>query len=338
MKHFLTLSISLALASAGAQPIINSVNLPILGDNPPIIYCTDVPVESTLDAETGANYNWDFSGLTTESVQGFDFVDPSSTPWAADFTGSDVCGVDEQTDAHTYYMSNSSALSNTGYRFVISPGDTLEVNYGDPEQIIDFPFTYNDYATDAFSGNGVAAGFSVTMNGSISYTADGYGTLVLPNATYQNVIRYRMDRTETTSFQGFPSGTVVKDQWVWISADYRYWLLLMELIDDGAGVDDNVWYQSSPQPVVATSIAENTIDAEIDVYPNPATVGEVIRFSRPLASNEHAEVYGPDGRIVWVQSFGNSGFTIPELALGVYTVLFKNADQQIIKSQKLIVQ
>ena len=331
------MTLMLFSAYSFAQPIITLNNMPQIGDEPPVIYCTDVPVESTLDAQTGANYNWDFSGLTTESTQGFDFVDPSATLWGNAFTASHICGVDDATDAHAYYTSNSTGLANSGYRLILGPGDTLAVNYTDEEQIIDLPFTYNDNTTDVFAGNGVAGGFPVTMDGSITYTADGYGTLTLPNATYNNVIRYRMDRTEVTYFNNTPTGTIVKDQWVWVSSDYRYWLLLMELVDDGFGVDDNVWYQSSPLPALATGISEVEA-AKMNVYPNPIELNGTIQLSRAIASDETALLIGVHGRIVKKISNTSSVISLEGVTAGMYLFKLIDAKGNAISTQKLIVQ
>lgn len=338
MKNLLTiLAVFLFGSTVYAQPTITENNMPQIGDQPPVIYCTDVPVESTLDAQTGVNYSWDFSGLTTESTQGFDFVDPTGTLWGYAYPNSDICGVDDATGAHAYYSSTNSALSNAGYRLILGPGDTLAVNYSDEEQIIDFPFTYNHSATDVFSGNGVAGGFPVTMDGSITYTADGYGTLMLPNASYNNVIRYRMDRTEVTYFNATPTGTIVKDQWVWISADYRYWLLLMELVDDGFGVDDNVWYQSSPLPALATGVIESATD-NVKVYPNPVAVNGTIQLGNPLKANEIIQLLDLQGRIVTRINSPVSSIILDGVNAGVYLLRKTDIKGNAISTQKLIVQ
>lgn len=319
-----------------AQPTITQNNMPQIGDQPPVVYCTDVPVESTLDGQSGANFSWDYSGLTTESNQGFDFVSPSATLWASSFPGADICGVDDATDAHAYYTSTNSAFSNSGYRLILGPGDTLAVNYTDEEQIIDFPFTYNDNATDIFSGIGVAGGFPVTMDGSISYTADGYGTLTLPNASYNNVIRYRMDRTEVTYFNSTPTGTIVKDQWVWVSSDYRYWLLLMELVDDGFGVDDNVWYQSSPLPALTTGIDE-TSSEELLIFPNPISSKTILQLSRMLSNDETIQLFDSQGRLLKEVSTGNQ-VGLNGVPRGIYLVRTNHSNGNAATTQKLIVQ
>ena len=335
-KRYIILNILVSVAIAEAQPIITDANMPQTGDQPSVVCCTDVPVESTLDAQTGANYTWDFSGLTTESTVAFDFVDPSSTLWADDFTGSNTCGFVPTNNAYAYYSSTSVSLLADGYRLILGPGDTLEQNYSDPEQIIDLPFTYNDNATDNFSGSGTGGGFPFTIGGSISYTADGYGTLVLPNATYNNVIRYRADRSETATVGGLGGTTITKDQWIWISADHRYWLLLMELIDDGAGIDDNVWYQSNPLPALTTGIFEST-NGSFSVFPNPVDVNGSIQFSRALEVDAVVQIFDVNGRIV-NQISGAKTISLEGVNAGIYLLKVLNGNGQTISAQKLIVQ
>lgn len=338
MKTSFTLKVLVALmlpAGLLAQPTYNTGNMPLIGDVTPIINCSDAISEATMDAQAGANMTWDFSGLTTDFTSSFTFVDPSTTPWAADFTAATIAGIDSETDAHSFYDMNGTTLENMGYRLVIGPGDTLVQDYTNTEQIIDLPFTYLDNATDAFSGVGFAAGFGITLDGSITYTADGHGTLILPNATYTNVIRYRMDRTETTYFAGNPTGTVVKDQWIWMSSDYRFWLLLMEKVDDGVGVDDIVWYQSSPAAAV-TGVNE-VEEVDFSMQPNPVAMNGTVRISigNDVSGYQLCDALG---RLIRTYDGTATELSLSGITTGVYLLRPVNRDGIPVRGKRLVVR
>lgn len=320
-----------------AQPTITEANMPQIGDMLPIVYCTDVPNESTLDAQTGANYTWDFTGLSTESNSAFTFSNPSTTLWSDDFPSSDLSGYVPENEAYAFYSTGSSELVADGFRLVIGPGDTLMQDYTDSELVLSLPANYNDNVSDNFSGSGFGGGFAFTVTGSNSYTIDGYGTLMLPTGTYTNVLRYRADRSEAASIGGFPATTIVKDQWIWVSADYRYWLLLMELIDDGVSVSDNVWYQSAPLAALTTGIAD-VAEEGFTVYPNPVAANGTLQLSRALNADESVQLFDTQGRMVKNTNEATSAVSLDGVSAGVYVLKILNGNGQSISTQKLIVQ
>lgn len=339
MKKLYTISLALLSAIAVlAQPTITEVNMPQLGDMPTRGICSDIPNASTLNTETGANYSWNFSGLTEISTATFDFIEAADSYWPGDFAGSTHCGIAPLEDAYTFYSISNAALETDGYRVIVAPGDTVEQDYTDSEVILDLPATYNSSGTDNFSGPGFAASTNITANGTLSYTCDGYGTLQLPNGTYQNVLRYHADRSETLSVGGFPAGTVTKEQWIWVSADYRFWLLLMENISDPInGTSSTVWYQKTPTAVNPTGIAYMT-EEDFVLYPNPVADNGTLQLSRALNANESIELFDTQGRMVKRDKSASTSFFLDGVKKGIY--LFKIVDDKgnVVSTQKLFVQ
>ncbi len=339
MKTLYTIALTLfSVVAVLAQPTITDLNLPQLTDSPTRGICSDIPNATALNAQTGANYSWDFSSLNEVSTATFNFIDPANSYWPADFANSDQCGVAPDENAYTFYSTSVSMLETDGYRVISGPGDTVEQDYTDSEIILNLPATYNSSGNDNFSGPGYAASTAITAAGTLSYTCDGYGTLQLPNGTYQNVLRYHANRSETISVSGFPAGTVTKEQWIWISADYRFWLLLMENISDPInGVSSTVWYQKTPLAVNPTGIMETTLE-DVMIFPNPSVANGTLQISRALNSGESMELYDMQGRMVKTETAASSTFSLEGVTSGLY--MFKIVDQkgQTISNQKLIVQ
>lgn len=337
-KLYILLSLILFGFAAVAQPTITEVNMPQLTDMPTRGICSDIPNASTLNAETGANYSWNFSGLTEVSTATFNFIDPASSLWPGEFPGSTLCGIAPDEDAYTFYSVSNFALETDGYRVIVGPGDTVEQDYTDSEIILDLPATYNSSGTDNFSGPGYAASTNLMANGTLSYTCDGYGTLQLPNGTYQNVLRYHADRTETLSVGGFPAGTVTKEQWIWVSADYRFWLLLMENISDPInGQSSTVWYQKTPIAVNPTGIADVAED-DFTVYPNPVAANGTLQVSRALNAGESIQLFDMQGRMVKSDNATSASFSLEGVTAGIYMFKILDKKGQAISTQKLIVQ
>jgi len=231
MRTLSILLTAMATATAWAQPVIDVQNMPMLGDITTIGLCDDIVDAASLNAANGAMVTWDFSGLHESSEEQFTFVDPATTPWAADFPNSNLCGVSWE-NGHSYYIVDGTALRTEGNALVIPgtpPEDTAKILMAsDPEQIIELPYTFGDGFTDNFSGTFQAGVFAGTLAGSIDQSVDGYGTLILPNATYTNVVRYHFNRVQVNTVLGNTS-TQTKEQWAWVSPDHRFWLLLMEI-------------------------------------------------------------------------------------------------------------
>lgn len=321
-----------------AQPTITDVNMPQVGDMPTRGICSDVPNPSTLNAQTGANYAWDFSGLNEVSTATFDFIEAADSFWPADFSGSTHCGIAPDEDAYTFYSISNAALETDGYRVIVAPGDTVEQDYTDSEIILNLPATFNSSGTDNFSGPGFAASTNITADGTLSYTCDGYGTLQLPNSSYQNVLRYHANRSETLYVSGFPAGTVTKEQWIWVSSDYRFWLLLMETISDPInGQSTTVWYQKTPIAVNPTSIADVAFE-DFTVYPNPVEANGVLQLSRALNAEESLQLFDTQGRMVKNANTSTTSVSLDGVDAGIYVLRILNGNGQSISTQKLIVQ
>ncbi|MCB9191335.1 MAG: T9SS type A sorting domain-containing protein [Flavobacteriales bacterium] len=328
----------LSSVAAIAQPTITEVNMPQIGDAPSRGICSDIPNASTLNAQTGANYSWDFSGLNEVSTAAFSFIEAADSYWPGDFAGSTHCGITPEDDAFTFYSISNASLETDGYRVIVAPGDTVEQDYTDSEVVLSLPATYNSSGTDNFSGPGFAASTNITADGTLSYTCDGYGTLQLPNGTYQNVLRYHANRSETLSVLGFPAGTVTKEQWFWISADYRFWLLLMENTSDPInGVSSTVWYQKTPNAVNPTGIAD-VAQEDFTVYPNPVAANGTLQLSRALSADESVQLFDTQGRMVKNMNEATSAVSLDCVNAGIYVMKVLNGNGQAISTQKLIVQ
>ena len=338
-KIYTFLSLILIGSVAIAQSTITEANMPVIGDNVTIGNCSDIPVPATLNVETGPAYSWDLSGLTEVSQSSFSFIDPAGSYWPTEFASSTICGVEPVQDSYTFYRSSSTMLEADGYRVIIGPGDTVETDYTNSEIILNLPVTFNNSNADNFIGVGYAASTNFILEGTLFYSTDGYGSLQLPNGTYQNVIRYHSTRSESFYVGTFAAGTVTKEQWIWMSADYRFWLALMETITDPINGDSyTVWYQKTPIAATnPTGIADVNSEA-FTVYPNPVEANGMLQLSRALTANETVQLFDNQGRMVKSVNAATQTVSLNGVNVGIYLLKITDSKGNAISTQKLIVQ
>jgi hypothetical protein len=337
MKNIVTLSALCTTGALIAQPTITQLNLPVIGDVATIGLCSD-PIDSVaLNASAGAMQTWDFSGLTEASEEEMLFVDPASTYFTSDFPNATFCGI-TWDDAYTYYEADPSTLENEGSAIIIGPGDTAKYLMNiDLERVLELPYTYGDQFSDTYSGTFSAMGFVGTMNGTVDLEADGYGTLILPTGTYANTVRYRMSRVQNNTVFGLTTVTT-SEQWAWVSADHRFWLLLMDMDFDGFSTSEQVWYDKNPALAGPSTVEETVLD-NARIYPTPAVQGSVVTIAGiATAATLSAEVIDALGRTVLTTKPGQMTIQTDALVAGTYVVRLSLLNSGAIGSARLVIQ
>lgn len=323
MKKTFTLLLILGLAQVvAAQPQITTDNMPKTGDHVIISICSD-PVNP---GAAGAMQVWDMSHLTESEEQSFIYINPIDAPRRDSFPDANLCAQSWQGD-YSFYHIGSSGLMVEGHVVSIPPNDTAVVIFENREQIIPLPYTYNSTFFNEFDGVSYIPNVgSVDFEGSLDFIADGYGTLILPTGTYENVVRYYFYREQTNYVGGFPSTTQTKDQWAWVSADYRFWLLLMEENFDGFSTQPLIWYDKNPYPVEPSALKEAS-HTSFTVSPNPVRVGNPISVNASFAGWADIQLFSATGQMVSYQNIDlNTGYNKINLTAkhqGIYVLKIK---------------
>lgn len=134
---------------------------------------------------SGAAMLWDFSqlNLATVFIDAGTYVLPSATQYSSFFPGTNIAEVFSNNQTF-YYADNTDSIALLGY-VTVSGANISQLNYTNPFTIMRYPFAYGD----AFTDN--ATRIYSNINGTVSnqVNADGYGTLILPNGIFDNVLR-----------------------------------------------------------------------------------------------------------------------------------------------------
>lgn len=316
-----------------AQPIITTANMPVNGDSVIIGICSD-PV---VPGPSGASQTWNMSTLTETQQEYFKFLPPSQTYWGYQFPNATICGK-SWTNSYTYYKSNASSLEQVGVCLLLDtiapPNDTVKSVHTDFEELLNFPFNFNNMFVDSFIGNYYAFGLTQPYTGDITVEADGYGTLILPNATYNNVVRYHFIRNQYTSF----TPPQLKEQWGWISEDHRFWLLLMETDNNGFSTSNLVWYNKQPHLITGVPVIAKP---RLAIYPNPVKLNEKFFIKWERTEEVIVEITNVTGKVVHtskkMMTEGNNYFDLSQdiSSQGIYFLRMQNND--FTWNQKLVV-
>lgn len=184
------------------------------------------------------------------------------------------------------------------------------------------PITYMDTYTDTYTTHYTAAGFDFSGTGHCTITADGYGKLILPNGTYNNVLRLRIVETQQdTIIQFGTTVNVTTTIHVWFDGVHTSALLKLDsthastfsqtevsyLLHEGLGIKENRKMQQT-----------------LHVYPNPAAD----RIYITTADKGNIDILNALGQMVKTVAAVKGISEVPtgDLQRGFYYVVYRNND------------
>jgi hypothetical protein len=196
-NFYLTLILAISILPLAAQPTLTTADLPVPGLAFTLIQ--DSAYTAAIPAG-GANVTWDFSGLRNLVTDTIGFGAAAGTPYAAYFPTSNMASQADNMTDWTYTTSNSSGFYLDG---VANPSTVLRFN--PPSLFAPVPFTYNQTRTNIarvvqdtviVDTSGTSRNIRFILHQQSNFLADGYGNLILPNGTFNNILRMKI--TELT--------------------------------------------------------------------------------------------------------------------------------------------
>jgi hypothetical protein len=252
-------SILLLPATALCQPTLNNAENFTNGTILKFINCNT----NVNEGNSGPNQIWNFSTLSplgdtiTESI-----VLPSSTPNASLYPSANLV---QQYSNGSFVYVNKTVNENkmVGYS---EPG--LDISYPDPILFAKRPVTYGSVFTDTFTSSFTANSFNFSGSGTVTISADAYGTLILPNATYSNVLRLTTTQIQVDTLLQFSTTYTTTVKVIrWFDATHVSALLKIDSTGSPSFNQKRVEYLLNES---VTGIQEEQKDSEFLLYPNPA--------------------------------------------------------------------
>ncbi len=271
-----------------SQLTLTSSYNPVPGDIGKYFSCDTAGI---LPGDSGVNQIWNFSNLQVLDSSISNFVNPVNTPYYSSFPESNVAAYNsgQSSDVYSYCKTSTNKYEYLGYAYP----DFIEI-LSNTEDLMQYPFTYNNVYVDTFSGSGTLSTFSFNVWGNISRSGDATGTITLPFGTYSNALRIKSFTTETDSATTFPFLFKVSSiEYSWYVGSLKfpvftiYFYTTISNGDTTAGKD--VYYCNS-QPI-GISKKEKSVPVAFNLfqnYPNPFNPVTKIRFSIPVVGQRHA--------------------------------------------------
>lgn len=325
---------------------------PSIGNNASFPIGTSVGIVSVLNTNlqqgaSGSNVVWDFSGVQIERSQNAVFLSPSETPYAAAFGNTTAAvhypeGLEQGSAsiAYEFFSNNVTGLLRSG----LANTQEITVNYIDPQQAIAYPFTYESANSDDFSAIFAVNGVIVTESGTIETHCDGYGTLILPHATIENVLRLRILQDYTDQVDGIDALTYHVETYAWFHPDLAYPLFIIstEQVENSPITGLTTAYYAQFD-VLSANTPDVQAHYQLQTSPNPTQSLSQIRFDLPQSALVNLAVFNSLGQRVVLLcnehlSVGSHirSFDAQNLPAGIYFVELNIAGQRDV--QKIIVQ
>lgn len=305
-----------------AQPVITySGNAPQIGDH---IYASAVPYGSSFDpGPVGGNQSWDFSDVQSIISEEEIAVDPASTPNAADFPEATIAFHDPTSsyEDYSYSQITSSAMFHLGD----DQGSGNVFPYTDSRKEMQYPFSFNDTYSDTYSFASPSAVMLIHESGTITATADAWGSVKTPAGTYNSTLRIKkeeviIDSVWNTGGDLMSVNTDSFTSYEWYTATSHYFVLGIGVDSDGAS---SIAWTSS-----ANGIKDNPLFSQITVFPNPADNIINVKLSDGISDKMEINVVNLTGQqLIRLAETGNRQFSADcsQLPSGVYFLNIKNS-------------
>ncbi len=274
-KYSLFLCLLPMMQTLSAQITLTTANNPEFGEE----YIYNSNDGTTVDPGIeGENITWDFSNISTTSNSSSTVTEASNLPNGSLFPDATFGFLDPTTANESYYYA--SATAQGFYGIVSSFPITSSVIYTDPQDWLRYPMTYGDSYTDTFSGT-IETTLIVNRGGTAEVTVDGYGTLITPAGTFNNVVRVYTQMDYEDELSGSVIATYDEVRYMWFDVESGVPLMLYSDLSSSLGTSVLSASYLEATPVSTSSPLAKEID--LSVFPNPTA--DLITIDYTLSEN-----------------------------------------------------
>lgn len=329
MKKYIYASfLILSCLTLNAQITLNAeTHTPKLGDN---ISYSELQFPWNTLTEAGANMTWDFSGSSSDGST-VHMVDPAESEISNIFSSSDLYDLGSQV---FYTITDTSVLFDGGGVM----GDYEKFNFHQKPSVLKFPLTFGDSYNELAFGEAVAASgmFDLWLEGTWDVEVDGYGTLILPNTTLNNVLRVKTTYNETLTEMSFGSqNTFLRITYAWYDFYNNHPVAKYQLSYVNGASDPSIRRASVMNEADLITSVQTTVQTDgISLFPNPASGYITVENNM---ENAKCFFYQQDGtKLKSVDiSVGQQDIDISDLPSGIYVLKFIN-DKKIVTRKVFI--
>lgn len=252
-----------------AQPVLTSESFYTPGD---FVVAYDVATINLEDGADGAQQTWDFSQLPTieqSAHWGGNVVDPATLDDFDLYNGANIAMV-MNDGVIRYWNSDEQELAAMG-----QGGDQDLLHLTNSNKLLEFPFTLGSTFSDEASGTLYSTCRTYEWQSTSETQGVGYGTLLLPSGTFENVLKVRRisftSKTETE--HGFErENNIVEHYWFQPGTPGPLFYMRSWSNNGCPGSNEGIEAFYTVNQNVSTGTQSFEInELSLSVFPNPAT-------------------------------------------------------------------
>lgn len=267
----------------------------------------------------GASQTWDLSGMATSATSTVNHNAANGSFPTTNITYQDVVAGSE-----LYYDFSNTAQVIHG----MMAGTTL-ITYSNPQTHMGYPISMGVSGSDTHLASFTSSGYAFSRAGSTTWEGDGYGTVITPHGTFNDVLRVKITQTYTDTYSlGTIDYSVVIYLWIKAGIHFPIASVTSYTYDMGGGPT------SQSYGTYATGnlgLSEFNNDVEFAAFPNPANDIFQIKSSEMISSVIISDLTGK-----LIKEVESTNVDISDLSGGMYLVSVKTNDGTVSQSQRIV--
>lgn len=313
-----------------AQPVCNNAGNYEIGE---VFQFQNCDATNLWDGTNGINQTWNFSNLLPIPADTITLriVHTSSTPFDSLYAGTAM--VEYYSDGR-YYFFNKTATDNY-YTGMVDVNNNITMFYDNTNRIAHRPLNQITNITDNYNEHFTYQTYNLVGSGTTTITGMGYGTLILPNDTFYNVLKVKTTQIQVDTiiqFSNIATNTFVT--WAWYDTVHKAPLFRIDSLDNPVSTDKYASYYLSEWTVGVNDVVQGQND--FSIYPNPASHNLTLHPLKPGIIS----IINPLGQTVFQEKIDegviSKTINIECLNKGIYFLKLTTESEQY--SQKLLVE
>lgn len=340
---FLSLLTFLAFHLGIHAQVISSIN-PTIGD------VAVLSIEFTIldPGASGDGITWDFSQASfigENVINVISLSDATSSDLFPDAThafGGSFLGGDEDFFAFFDFNGGWSDLGQV----TNDVGDVYTTIFSDPHTYFTTPLSATSSGSDTYASTLDLGFLNGTISGSSTWTVDGSGTLILPNATYTDVLRVRNEAVEILTPELFPidiESTIITHMWLKDGIPFPLLQAVTTIEDFGGEIEEEFYATAliSYSSGVSSVRNQQALNSYWRASPNPFQDQVRLSATKYLTGNVKISVLTVSGSLVkTVGTFNISNskeimLNMVDLPSGIYVISIEHDEvksfQKVVK-------
>jgi len=304
-KTFLVSMLFISVTAAYAQPNITGNNFnPTVGETITLLNIAD-SLPGTAGVAIGANQTWNFQTLSGGTSENNVYISPEGMPNASHYS-SNLCLHNTSSGDYNYYYADDTKMQYLGLSAATGGNGNSISN---ASSMYKFPMTFNTNYSETINDQltDIASGMHQESKGQQTWVGVGYGTLILPTGTFNNVLKVVHTIIDTIYYNNAVSSTSksVTTEW-WYPGIHGP--VLSSNVTSNIPSGQNGTITASSYYTTSTPLAVNEIIRKkfhFSCYPNPAQdkLNLVINIDQP--ADITVNIMTVDGKIIATTNEGH---------------------------------